>query len=353
MRSRSATGSMRMRGSAALMVVAGALASAAPAAGQDFDVVEATIAGVHAAMEAGDLTCRGLVQAYLDRIEAYDELGPRLNTVQTVNPYALEEADALDEAMRFDGPVGPLHCVPVLLKDQVETRDMPTTYGSALFQEFVSQRDATIVVRLREAGAIILAKTNMGEFASRYVGSAFGVIRNAYDPTRNPSGSSGPGRHRRGHGRLHPRSGVREQPRGSQADAPAGEHLRHDACEPHAGHHGPHDPDRPRRGHCSRRHRRVRSQRRHHRLLGRAGTRDVHRLPRRGQPGRRPCRCPARAAGRARRPRLRRLPEGVGRRGRRHRATQVPRRRGGRSPGDPGDGAGGRHRQLLSCRGGR
>ncbi len=180
-----------MRGSAALMVVAGALASAAPAAGQDFDVVEATIAGVHAAMEAGDLTCRGLVQAYLDRIEAYDERGPRLNTVQTVNPYALEEADALDEAMRFDGPVGPLHCVPVLLKDQVETRDMPTTYGSALFQEFVSQRDATIVVRLREAGAIILAKTNMGEFASRYVGSAFGVIRNAYDPTRNPSGSSG------------------------------------------------------------------------------------------------------------------------------------------------------------------
>ena len=89
------------------------------------------------------------------------------------------------------GLVGPLHCIPVLLKDQVETRNMPTTYGSALFAGFVSGRDATIVVRMQEAGAIVLAKTNMGEFASRYVGSAFGAIRNAYDPTRNPSGSSG------------------------------------------------------------------------------------------------------------------------------------------------------------------
>ncbi|MCL4866540.1 MAG: Asp-tRNA(Asn)/Glu-tRNA(Gln) amidotransferase GatCAB subunit A, partial [Gemmatimonadales bacterium] len=88
-------------------------------------------------------------------------------------------------------PLGRLHCVPVLLKDQVETRDMPTSYGSALFKAFIPQRDATIVQRLEAAGAIILAKTTMGEFASRYVGSAAGIIRNAYDPTRNPSGSSG------------------------------------------------------------------------------------------------------------------------------------------------------------------
>jgi Asp-tRNA(Asn)/Glu-tRNA(Gln) amidotransferase A subunit family amidase len=167
------------------------LAQAPSAHAQAFQVVEATIADAHAAMTAGDLTCRDLVQAYLHRIAAYDQVGPKLNTVQTLNPRALEEADSLDRAFRSGGFVGPLHCVPVLLKDQVETRDMPTTYGSALFEGFVSERDATIVTRLETAGAIILAKTNMGEFASRYVGSAFGIIRNAYDPRRNPSGSSG------------------------------------------------------------------------------------------------------------------------------------------------------------------
>ena len=161
------------------------------AGAQRFPVLEATINGVHAAQAAGRLSCRELVQGYLDRIAAYDQAGPALNAVQHVNAGALDTADALDAAFAESGPVGPLHCAPVLLKDQVETRDLPTTYGSALFDGFVSGRDATIVTRLEAAGAIILAKTNMGEFASRYVGSAFGVIRNAYDPTRNPSGSSG------------------------------------------------------------------------------------------------------------------------------------------------------------------
>ncbi len=168
-------------------------------AAQDFPVEEATIADVHAAFLSGELTCVALVQAYLDRIDAYDKQGPRLNAVATLNPRALEEAARLDEALAAGGPAGgpagrltgPLHCIPVLLKDQVETSDMPTTYGSALFADFVPERDATIVTRMTEAGAIILAKTNMGEFASRYVGSGFGVIRNAYDPRRNPSGSSG------------------------------------------------------------------------------------------------------------------------------------------------------------------
>ena len=131
------------------------------------------------------------MQLYLNRIEAYDKDGPELNAVQYVNPRALEEAGELDGALTTSGLVGPLHCIPVLLKDQVETRDMPTTYGSAIFEDFVPERDATIVIRMKQAGAIILVKTNMGEFASRYVGSAFGLIRNAYDPNRNPSGSSG------------------------------------------------------------------------------------------------------------------------------------------------------------------
>lgn len=163
------------------------------AAAQSSGIMEATIADVHGAMAARRLTCRQLVQAYLDRIAAYDRTGPTLNAIQTVNPRALAEADSLDAVLRTSGgrPRGRLHCVPVLLKDQVETRDMPTTYGSALFKDFVPARDATIVERLEAAGAVILAKATMGEFASRYLGSAAGIIRNAYDPTRHPSGSSG------------------------------------------------------------------------------------------------------------------------------------------------------------------
>ncbi len=175
-----------------LALIAGPLAFvSAPLRAQTFEVEEATIADVHAAFESGALTCVDLVQAYLDRIDAYDQRGLGLNAVATLNPRALDEARELDERYAADGLVGPLHCIPVLLKDQVETSDMPTTYGSALFADFVPERDATIVRRLKDAGAVIHAKTNMGEFASRYVGSGFGVIRNAYDLRRNPSGSSG------------------------------------------------------------------------------------------------------------------------------------------------------------------
>ena len=174
-----------------LAVLGAALLGTTALGAQQADLLELTIPQARAAMEAGRLSCRQLVQGYLDRIAAYDSAGPGLNAVQTVNPRALLEADSLDAVRRARGPLGPLHCVPVLLKDQVETRDMPTTYGSALFKDFVPRRDATVVQRLEAAGAIILAKTTMGEFASRYLSSAAGIIRNAYDPTRNPSGSSG------------------------------------------------------------------------------------------------------------------------------------------------------------------
>jgi len=175
----------------AMMAAATMLMAAGLGAQQRFDVIEATIPGVQAAMVARQLTCRALVQAYLDRIAAYDTRGPALNAIQNVNARALLEADSLDGVLRAKGARGPLHCVPVLLKDQVETRDMPTTYGSIIYKDFTPTRDATIVTRLEAAGAIILAKTTMGEFAQRYVGSGAGIIRNAYDPTRNPSGSSG------------------------------------------------------------------------------------------------------------------------------------------------------------------
>ena len=138
----------------------------------------------------GRITCRRLVELYLKRIEAYDKAGPRLNAVQTLNTRALREADRLDAAFRASGLVGPLHGIPVLVKDQVETSDMPTTYGSVVFEDFVPKRDATIVTQMKKAGAVILGKTTMGEFGSRYSGSASGIVPNAYDSARNPSGSS-------------------------------------------------------------------------------------------------------------------------------------------------------------------
>ncbi len=175
----------------ALLLLLVALALPARSHAQGFDVTEATIVGTHAALQSGRTTCRAIVQQYLDRIAAYDKAGPALNAIQNLNPRALAVADSLDAVQRARRARGPLHCVPVLVKDQIETRAMPTTYGSAIFRDFVPQRDATTVQRLEAAGAIILAKTTMGEFAQRYVGSASGIIRNAYDPTRNPSGSSG------------------------------------------------------------------------------------------------------------------------------------------------------------------
>jgi Asp-tRNA(Asn)/Glu-tRNA(Gln) amidotransferase A subunit family amidase len=156
----------------------------------DFDVVEATIDSIHAAMRSGGLSCTRLVQTYLERIAAYDQAGPKLNAVQNVNPRALQQAAELDARFKASGDMAPLHCVPVLLKDQIETDFMPTTYGSAMFKTFVPRRNATVVERLQRAGAIILAKTNMGEFAAGGSGSAFGDCHNAYDPAFFASGSS-------------------------------------------------------------------------------------------------------------------------------------------------------------------
>jgi Asp-tRNA(Asn)/Glu-tRNA(Gln) amidotransferase A subunit family amidase len=130
------------------------------------------------------------VQLYLDRIAAYDQQGPALNAVQTVNGAALKQAEELDARFRASGMVGPLHGIPVAVKDQIETEDMPTTYGSALFRGFVSERNATAVEKLKAAGAVIVAKTTMGEFAMGFAGTAFGACHNAYDPTRDASGSS-------------------------------------------------------------------------------------------------------------------------------------------------------------------
>jgi len=134
------------------------------------------------------------VQAYLERIQAYDQAGPKLNAVILLNPKALEEAAALDEQLRKTGKfVGPLHGIPVLLKDNVNTKDMPTTGGSLSLAGYTPATDAAITQKLRSAGAIILAKVNLHEFAvwGETVSSIRGQTLNPYDLTRTPGGSSG------------------------------------------------------------------------------------------------------------------------------------------------------------------
>jgi Asp-tRNA(Asn)/Glu-tRNA(Gln) amidotransferase A subunit family amidase len=178
-----------------LLAISRSLVAQAASAPGSFRVEETTIAEVHAAMRAGALTCRGLVEQYLRRIDAYDKNGPAINALVVVNPAALRVADSLDVRFRREGLVGPLHCIPVIVKDNFETVDLPTTAGSLSLQGFVSNKDAFQVRRLREAGAIVLAKSNMAEFAfSPYetVNSILpGYTKNPYALDRVTAGSSG------------------------------------------------------------------------------------------------------------------------------------------------------------------
>lgn len=164
---------------------------AAPAA---FQVEEATIADVHAAFKARTLTCRALVDAYIARIDAYDKTGPALNAIVLVNPNARAEADALDAKFRSGGLVGPLHCVPAIVKDNYETIGLQSADGSLALKGFVSDKDAFLVKRIKAAGAIVLAKSNMAEFAFsplETVNSILGTTKNPYALDRVPAGSSG------------------------------------------------------------------------------------------------------------------------------------------------------------------
>ncbi len=158
-------------------------------------VVEATIADIHAAMLDGRLTARQLVELYLERIEAYDKRGPAINAIVLINPNALARAEELDRQLAESGMVGPLHGIPVIVKDNYDTDDLPTTGGSLSLVGSMPPDDAFQVRRLREAGAIVIAKSNMAEFAfSPYhtVGSRLpGHTRNPYALNRVPAGSSG------------------------------------------------------------------------------------------------------------------------------------------------------------------
>jgi Asp-tRNA(Asn)/Glu-tRNA(Gln) amidotransferase A subunit family amidase len=157
-----------------------------------FDLLETTIADVHAAYKAGTLTVRQLVQAYLDRIAAYDQKGPAINCLISLNPTALEEADRLDAAFKSSGFVGPLHGIPLVMKDQADVKGMPTTLGSLLYKDYMPRQDCFVAARLKQAGAIFLGKATLGELGGGDThGSLFGSTRNVYDLERTAGGSSG------------------------------------------------------------------------------------------------------------------------------------------------------------------
>jgi amidase len=166
---------------------------ASEVAARDFAVEEATIAGIQQALQARTATCRQIVQAYLDRIAAYDHKGPALNSILTPNPKALAEADRLDAERAAGAAMGPLHCAPLVLKDNYNTADLPTTGGSASLAGMQPLADAFVVTKLRKAGAIILGKSNMHEFAlsGTTASSLGGQTLDPYDLTRTPGGSSG------------------------------------------------------------------------------------------------------------------------------------------------------------------
>jgi Asp-tRNA(Asn)/Glu-tRNA(Gln) amidotransferase A subunit family amidase len=165
-----------------------------PAYATPFVLEEATVESIHAAFANNTLTCTNLVKSYLARIEAYDKQGPTLRAIITVNPNALSEAAKLDKLYKdSNGVVGSLHCIPIILKDNFNTNDMPTSGGNVAMKASVPPSDAFTVNKMRNAGAIILAKSNMQEFARGGVSisSLGGQVLNPYDLTRTPGGSSG------------------------------------------------------------------------------------------------------------------------------------------------------------------
>jgi len=158
-----------------------------------FDVTEKSISVLQAALAAGEVTSAQLVDLYLARIAAYDQAGPRLNAVISINPNAAAHARDLDAERKARGPRGPLHGIPVLLKDNFETEDVPTTGGSLALRGIVPAQDAFQVRKLRRAGAVVLGKVNLHELALGLtsVSSFGGQTLNPYDVTRAPGGSSG------------------------------------------------------------------------------------------------------------------------------------------------------------------
>ncbi|MDJ0580268.1 amidase family protein [Crocosphaera sp.] len=162
---------------------------------QTLRLTETTLTEVNQALEKGAVTSEQLVKLYLKRIETYEDQGPKINAIISVNPNAVAEAIALDKERQESGPRGPLHGIPIIVKDNYNTKDIPTTAGSILLDNSLPPDDAFTIKKLRDAGAIIIAKANMSEFAESYgwlgYSSLGGLTLNPYKLTRDPSGSSG------------------------------------------------------------------------------------------------------------------------------------------------------------------
>ncbi len=163
---------------------------------REFNLLTASVADIQDAVAAGALTYERLVQLYLNRIDTYDQQGPTLNTIIEINPRALEIARALDEERRTTGLRTPLHGIPIVVKDAVDVKDIPSAGGNVALAGTYPAHDATAIKRLRDAGAIIFLKGNLDEFnlGSQGLSSLGGQVLNPYDLSRNPGGSSsGPG----------------------------------------------------------------------------------------------------------------------------------------------------------------
>jgi amidase len=178
---------------AALAAVGTGGRNACAQTGESFDVTEKGITQLQEAMSAGQVTSEQLVSRYIARITAYDQAGPRLNSVIAINPRAASDARELDRERRERGPRGPLHGIPMLLKDNFDTAGMPTTGGSLALVGIVPTQDAFQVRMLRRAGAVLLGKVNLHELALGLtsVSSYGGQTVSPYDLTRAPGGSSG------------------------------------------------------------------------------------------------------------------------------------------------------------------
>jgi len=177
-----------------LAAAAAALAFTTPVVrAAEFDLSTATIQDINAAFAAGALTSEKLTQLYLARIAAYDQTGPSLNSIISLNPNALAEARALDAERRAGKVRSPLHGIPVLVKDNFDVAGLANTGGSFLLEGNISATDAPNIKGLRDAGAIMLAKTNLDEFAAGGIGfsSLGGQTKNPHDLARVPLGSSG------------------------------------------------------------------------------------------------------------------------------------------------------------------
>jgi amidase len=176
-----------------ILVLASAVGSAQTP--PTFRVEEATIAEIHAALKSGRVTCRGLVEQYLRRIDTFDKNGPGINAIVLTNPEALTQADALDTRARQGGFAGPLHCIPMIVKDNFETVGLQSANGSLALAGFVSPKDAYQVRRVKEAGAIVLAKSNMAEWAFTPYETLSSILpgytKNPYALDRVTAGSSG------------------------------------------------------------------------------------------------------------------------------------------------------------------